>query len=81
MVAAWHRRVKAGSDPLLKSTRARSLAPLPRTVLMLCLVSFFNDVASDMVVPLLPLLLAGPIGGGAIARPVEDPRWRAPMAT
>ena len=40
---------------------------LPRTVFLLAWVSFFNDVASDMVIPLLPLLLAGPVGGGAIA--------------
>jgi len=42
-------------------------ARLPRAVLIISLVSFFNDVASDMVIPLLPLLLAGSVGGGAIA--------------
>jgi len=42
-------------------------AKLPRAVLIISLVSFFNDVASDMVIPLLPLLLAGSVGGGAIA--------------
>ena len=42
-------------------------AQLPSTVWILCLVSFFNDVASDMVIPLLPLLLAGSVGGGAVA--------------
>lgn len=40
---------------------------LPRAVLIISLVSFFNDVASDMVIPLLPLLLAGSVGGGAVA--------------
>ncbi len=40
---------------------------LPRMVFLLAWVSFFNDVASDMVIPLLPLLLAGPTGGGALA--------------
>jgi len=40
---------------------------LPRAVLIISLVSFFNDVASDMVIPLLPLLLTGSVGGGAIA--------------
>ncbi len=40
---------------------------LPKAVYLLAFVSFFNDVASDMVIPLLPLLLAGPVGGGAIA--------------
>lgn len=44
-----------------------SMSALPRTVYLLAWVSFFNDVASDMVVPLLPLLLAGPVGGGALA--------------
>ncbi|MDE3010048.1 MAG: MFS transporter [Pseudomonadota bacterium] len=40
---------------------------MPHTIYLLSLVSFFNDVASDMVIPLLPLLLAGPAGGGALA--------------
>ena len=31
---------------------------LPRTVIILGLVSFFNDFASDIVVPLIPILLA-----------------------
>ena len=37
----------------------RLLHLLPRTVIILGLVSFFNDLASEMVVPLLPLLLSG----------------------
>jgi len=61
---------------LKKTSEARSFDPfklmekkpnLPRAVLIISLVSFFNDVASDMVIPLLPLLLAGSVGGGAIA--------------
>ncbi len=40
---------------------------LPATVVVLSWVSFFNDAASDMVVPLLPLLFAGSFGGGALA--------------
>jgi MFS family permease len=43
------------------------MSSLPRTVFLLAWVSFFNDIASDMVIPLLPLLLAGPVGGGALA--------------
>ncbi len=31
---------------------------LPRTVIVLGLVSFFNDFASDIVIPLIPILLA-----------------------
>jgi MFS family permease len=38
-------------------------APLGRTVLALGLVSFFQDVGSEMVFPLLPALLAG-LGAG-----------------
>lgn len=42
------------------------VARLPRTVIALGFVSLFNDVASDMVIPLLPLFLAA-IGGGPAA--------------
>jgi MFS family permease len=40
---------------------------LPRTVVALGLVSFFNDLASEIVVPLIPILLAGVLGAGPIA--------------
>ncbi len=40
---------------------------LPRTVVILALVSFFNDLASDMVVPLLPIFLASILHAGPIA--------------
>lgn len=40
---------------------------LPRTVVALGLVSFFNDMASEMVVPLIPVLLAGVLGAGPVA--------------
>lgn len=40
---------------------------LPVTVVVLSWVSFFNDAASDMVIPMLPLLFAGSFGGGALA--------------
>jgi MFS family permease len=47
------------------------LPKIPGTVIVLGLVSFFNDLASDMVIPLIPLLLAtdlmvGPIVLGLI---------------
>lgn len=40
---------------------------LPRTVLVLCLVSFCNDLASEMVTPLIPVLLAAVLGAGPVA--------------
>lgn len=39
---------------------------LPLSVLVLSLVSFLNDLASEMVTPLLPMLIAGSVGGGAL---------------
>ncbi len=44
-----------------------SQTPLPRTVVVLGLVSFFNDLASDMVIPLIPILLTTQLGAGPIA--------------
>lgn len=41
--------------------------PLPRTVVLLGIVSLLNDVASDMIVPLFPAFLTVTLGGGAIA--------------
>jgi len=40
---------------------------LPRTVVVLSLVSFLNDAASDMIAPLLPLFLTATLGGGQLA--------------
>ncbi len=37
---------------------------LPRTVLVLGLVSFLNDTASEMITPLLPLFLTAALGAG-----------------
>lgn len=48
----------ATNNPLLK---------IPRTVIVLGVVSFFNDLASDMVIPLIPLLLVTDLATGAIA--------------
>ncbi|MEJ2653673.1 MAG: MFS transporter [Gammaproteobacteria bacterium] len=39
---------------------------LPRTVVVLGGVSMFNDVASDMLAPLLPLFLTITLGGGPV---------------
>jgi hypothetical protein len=40
---------------------------LPRTVLVLGFVSFFNDLASEIVVPLIPILLTSVLGAGPVA--------------
>jgi MFS family permease len=40
-------------------------APVPGTVKGLSLVSLFNDFASEMVYPLLPAFVTGPLGGTA----------------
>jgi MFS family permease len=40
------------------------LYSIPRTVLILALVSFLNDAASDMIAPLLPLFLTATLGAG-----------------
>jgi MFS family permease len=43
--------------------RARGLRGLPRVVWLLGFASFFNDVSSEAIFPLLPVYLAG-LGGG-----------------
>src|SRR4030066_223173 len=40
---------------------------LPRTVVIIGLVSLLNDFASEMVTPLIPLLLATVLGAGPMA--------------
>jgi MFS family permease len=40
---------------------------LPRTVIALGVVSFFTDLSSEMIYPLLPLFLSGVLGAGALA--------------
>ena len=42
-----------------------TLARLPRTVLLLGVTSFFTDLGSDMIFPLLPVFVADTLGGGA----------------
>ena len=44
------------------NTVARTL--LPRTVVVLGLVSFLNDAASEMITPLLPIFLTATLGAG-----------------
>ncbi|WP_211218637.1 MFS transporter [Thermithiobacillus tepidarius] len=59
----------AASDPALRQASKESAmrTRLPRTVVILGLVSFFNDLASEMVVPLIPLLLVSGLQGGPVA--------------
>jgi hypothetical protein len=40
---------------------------LPRTVIVLGLVSFFNDLASEIVTPLIPIVLATLMSAGPVA--------------
>lgn len=40
---------------------------LPRTVIVLSFVSLFNDLAAEMVIPLIPILLATVLAAGPIA--------------
>jgi MFS family permease len=49
------------------SSSLNILRKIPGTVVVLGLVSFFNDLASDMVIPLIPLLLATELAAGPIA--------------
>lgn len=55
-------------------TSALSIAgpAVPRTVKGLSLVSLFNDVASEMVYPLLPAFVTRTLGGGALLLGVLD---------
>ncbi|HET9693988.1 MAG TPA: MFS transporter [Steroidobacteraceae bacterium] len=46
------------------SSRLTAQALLPRTVVVLGLVSFLNDAASEMVTPLLPIFLTATLGAG-----------------
>jgi len=39
---------------------------LPRTVIVLGMVSFLNDTASEMITPLLPIFLTATLGAGAL---------------
>ncbi|MDX2000387.1 MAG: MFS transporter [Thermoanaerobaculia bacterium] len=45
----------------------RTRRPLPRLAVLLGVTSFLSDVASEMIYPLLPVLLATSLGAGALA--------------
>jgi MFS family permease len=54
--------------PSTSSDGARaSLTRLPGTVVALGLVSFFTDLSSEMIYPLLPVFLASVLGAGALS--------------
>lgn len=44
---------------------------LPRTVVVLGLVSLLNNTASEMITPLLPIFLTATLGAGAVAVGLE----------
>lgn len=50
----------------MKGSRSPALA-LPRTIVVIGFVSLLNDFASEMVVPLIPLLLATVLAAGPVA--------------
>lgn len=49
------------------SAQRQRLKKIPRNVLILGFVSFFTDVASEMVIPLLPIFLTSVLGATALA--------------
>ena len=58
---------QAGLTPTYANNEHSVRQRLPRTVILLGLVSFFNDLASDMVIPLIPIVLAGVLSAGPVA--------------
>ena len=57
---------QAGVTPTYANNEHSVRQRLPRTVILLGLVSFFNDLASDMVIPLIPIVLAGVLSAGPV---------------
>ena len=60
-------RHHAKAITLNSTTPINNRGKLPRTVVIVGLVSLLNDFASEMVVPLIPLLLATVLAGGPVA--------------
>lgn len=58
-------RLGSGRRRVMSSSGSRP--PLPRAVIVLGAVSFLNDLASDIVIPLIPLLLATVLQSGPVA--------------
>jgi MFS family permease len=57
----------AQAPAVASEDRTATRKKLPRTVIVLGLVSFFNDFASDIVIPLIPILLATVLAAGPVA--------------
>lgn len=54
-------------NPPAHDKNISSLKPqLPRAVYVVGVVSFFNDIATEMVTPLIPILLASTLGAGPV---------------
>lgn len=51
----------------MSDSRSGAKIGLPRTIIILGLVSFLNDLASEMVIPLIPILLATVLSAGPVA--------------
>ncbi len=56
-----------GTIPFHSSLALTLKSRLPGTVIVLGFVSLLNDLASEMIVPLIPILLAGALAAGPIA--------------
>lgn len=65
-----HRHVKLGNDSVTCCANLRGMSTprlrLPSTVIALGVTSLLADVSSEMVVPVLPLLLTTVLGAGAL---------------
>lgn len=59
------RKKASGSGTVEKAEERRGLLGLSRNVFVLGLVSFFNDLSSEMVYPLFPTFITGFLGAGA----------------
>lgn len=56
-----------GEEHRIAADREPSMKPLPRGIIILGLVSFFTDLSSEMIYPLLPVFLSSVLGAGALA--------------
>lgn len=61
------RSVTAGRKPGGRETTASALTALPRNVVAAGLVSFFTDISSEMIVPVLPIFLTAVLGAPVTA--------------
>ncbi|MGQ0659155.1 MAG: MFS transporter [Chromatiales bacterium] len=55
---------RARGKPTVSSGRQIGRRALPRVVVLLSVVSMLNDAASEMITPLLPLVVTATLGGG-----------------